>query len=67
MCSYSDTHPFGNCFKRSVIDLVKMKAYYFECDNGEYIKEDEIPEELAGQAKEKRVSLLRSWLNLMTN
>ncbi len=33
-----------------VIDLVKMKAYYFSGDNGEIITEKEIPEDMKEQA-----------------
>jgi elongation factor G len=41
-----------------VVDLVKMKAIYFEGDNGEIIRETEIPAELQEQADEKREELL---------
>jgi len=41
-----------------VVDLVKMKAYYFEGDNGEIIREEEIPAELVDQAKEYREIML---------
>jgi elongation factor G len=34
-----------------VVDLVKMKAYYFSGDNGEVITEKEIPAELQADAK----------------
>ncbi len=33
-----------------VVDLIKMKAYYFEGQAGEKVREDEIPEELKKQA-----------------
>jgi len=37
-----------------VVDLITMKAYYFEGDNGENVVEKDIPAELADQAKEYR-------------
>lgn len=37
-----------------VVDLMKMKAIYFEGEKGEIVKEDEIPAELVDQAKEWR-------------
>jgi len=39
---------------KGVVDLVAMKAYYFEGDNGENIIVKEIPPELADEAAEKR-------------
>ncbi|PJE58116.1 MAG: elongation factor G, partial [Candidatus Portnoybacteria bacterium CG10_big_fil_rev_8_21_14_0_10_36_7] len=41
-----------------VVDLIKMKAYYFEGERGEKIIEKEIPDELQEIAKEKRHVLL---------
>ena len=41
-----------------LIDLVKMKAYYFEGDNGEKILEKEIPEELLNDAKKYREKMI---------
>ncbi|TFG65382.1 MAG: elongation factor G [Spirochaetales bacterium] len=41
-----------------LVDLVKMKAYYFDGDNGEHIREEEIPEELKALAEEKREKLI---------
>lgn len=41
-----------------VVDLVEMKAYYFEGPNGQDIKITDIPEELKAQADEKREALL---------
>ncbi|TVR71567.1 MAG: elongation factor G [Spirochaetaceae bacterium] len=43
---------------RGVVDLVTMKAYYFEGDVGEQIRIDEIPAELRAQAEEYRETLL---------
>jgi elongation factor G len=37
-----------------VIDLLKMKAMYFDGDNGENIREEEIPADMLAQAKEYR-------------
>ena len=41
-----------------VVDLVKMKAFYFDGENGEDIREEEIPAELMVLAKEKRDELI---------
>nr|MBF0221793.1 elongation factor G [Desulfobulbaceae bacterium] len=41
-----------------VIDLVTMKAIYFEGDNGEIIREAEIPAALVAKAEEKRELML---------
>ncbi len=41
-----------------VIDLVKMKAYYFSGDNGEVITEKDIPADMAEQAKKYRHELV---------
>ncbi len=41
-----------------VIDLVKMKALYFDGDNGEKIREEPIPDHLLEAALEKREELL---------
>ena len=39
------------------VDLVRMKAIYFEGDNGEIIREDVIPANLQDEADEKRVCI----------
>ena len=41
-----------------VVDLVTMKALYFDGDNGEVVREEEIPAELQDAAEEKREELL---------
>jgi len=41
-----------------IIDLVKMKAYYFEGDNGEKMVEAQIPAELQGDAETAREEML---------
>jgi len=41
-----------------VIDLVTMKAIYFDGENGENIREEDIPAELQDAAEEKREELL---------
>jgi elongation factor G len=43
-----------------VIDLIKMKATYFDGDNGEDIREEEIPAELLDKAKEWRTKLIEA-------
>ena len=34
-----------------VVDLINMKAYYFDGDNGEIVREDEIPERMLEECK----------------
>ncbi|MGV8056483.1 MAG: elongation factor G [Smithellaceae bacterium] len=41
-----------------VIDLVSMKALYFDGDNGEIIRTEEIPQNLLAEAKAKREELI---------
>jgi elongation factor G len=41
-----------------VVDLVSMKALYFDGENGENIRIDEIPENLTAEAIEKREELI---------
>jgi elongation factor G len=43
---------------RGVIDLASMKALYFDGDNGEKVREDEIPAELQHEAEAARESML---------
>lgn len=42
------------------IDLVTMRAYYFEGDNGETIREADIPDDLLTEAEEKRHEMLET-------
>jgi elongation factor G len=41
-----------------IVDLVAMKALYFEGDNGETVREEAIPESLMASAMEKREALI---------
>ncbi len=41
-----------------VVDLVTMKAIYFDGDNGEIMREEEIPDHLRDEADERREELL---------
>jgi len=51
--------PIGLEDKHSgVVDLIKMKAYYFDGDNGEIIREEAIPGELQAEAEERREALI---------
>jgi elongation factor G len=43
---------------RGVVDLVTMKAVYFEGDNGEHVVEKEIPEPLRAEAETAREKML---------
>lgn len=42
---------------QGVVDLITMKAYYFDGPNGENIREEEIPANLLERAREKRNEL----------
>ncbi len=50
-----------------IIDLVKMKAYYYMDDLGKNIVEKEIPEDMKALAEEYHVKLLEASQILMTN
>jgi elongation factor G len=41
-----------------VVDLITMKAIYFDGDNGEYLREEEIPEALVEEAKHARHDMI---------
>jgi len=41
-----------------IVDLVSMKAFYFDGDNGEIIRSEDIPESLLDAAKKKREELI---------
>ena len=43
---------------QGVVDLVTMKAYYFDGDNGENVRVEDIPEDLQTEAKEARDTML---------
>jgi elongation factor G len=43
-----------------VIDLITMKAYYFDGDNGEHVREEKIPDALATKAAEGRHAMLEA-------
>ncbi len=43
-----------------VVDLVRMKAYYFKGEFGQEVVEKEIPDDLVGQARELRESMIDS-------
>ena len=43
---------------QGLVDLITMKAIYFDGDNGEIIREEEIPAAMAAEAEEKREALL---------
>jgi elongation factor G len=43
---------------KGIIDLITMKAYYFDGDNGEDIREEAIPAELQAQADEYRAKMI---------
>lgn len=43
---------------KGVVDLITMKAYYFDGDNGEIVREEAIPSELVDQAQKAREEML---------
>jgi elongation factor G len=43
-----------------IIDLLYMKAIYYDGDNGEFIREEEIPANLLEEAKKRRHSLVET-------
>ena len=43
-----------------VVDLIEMKAYYFDGDNGETIREEEIPENMLEEAEERRNTMIEA-------
>ena len=53
------TYPIGaeDQFK-GVVDLVQMKAFYFDGDNGENIREEGIPDDILGECKKYREDLI---------
>ena len=40
------------------MDLITWKAYYFDGENGEFVREEPIPESLVEMATEKKLELL---------
>ncbi|GAB7358311.1 hypothetical protein MBLNU230_g2384t1 [Neophaeotheca triangularis] len=45
---------------RGVVDLIRMKAIYSEGQNGEVVREDEVPEDIREFAQEKRRLLIET-------
>ena len=43
-----------------VVDLVNWKAYYFDGDNGEHVREEDIPESMLEVCKDKKLELIGS-------
>ena len=41
-----------------IVDLVKMKAYWFDGENGEKVREGEVPGNLVEKCKEKKLELI---------
>lgn len=46
-----------------VVDLITMKAFYFDGDNGETVREEEIPADMVDQAEEQREVMLEELSN----
>ncbi|MFL5813598.1 MAG: elongation factor G [Bdellovibrionia bacterium] len=53
------TYPIGaeDQFK-GVVDLVQMKAFYFDGDNGEHIREEAVPADIMDECKKYREDLI---------
>jgi elongation factor G len=45
---------------KGIIDLIDMKAIYYDGDNGEKVRNEEIPDNMLEKAKEKREELISS-------
>src|SRR5690606_25799561 len=43
---------------KGVVDLITMKAYYFDGDNGEIVREEAIPGEIVDQCQKAREEML---------
>ena len=43
---------------RGVVDLVTMEALYFDGDNGETVRVEQIPESIQGEARRRREQLI---------
>jgi len=43
---------------KGVVDLVKMRAFYFDGENGENIREEEIPSDMRAACEEKRLEMI---------
>ena len=43
---------------QGVVDLISKKAYYFDGENGENVRVEEIPDELQGEAESRREEML---------
>jgi elongation factor G len=57
--AHAITMPIGYEDKfQGVIDLTSMRAFYFDGDNGEKLREEAIPSELADEAKKRREELV---------
>jgi elongation factor G len=41
-----------------VVDLIRMKAYYFDGDSGDVVREEEIPEKMMEEVIEKKLELI---------
>ncbi|MDR3607309.1 MAG: elongation factor G [Oligoflexia bacterium] len=53
------TYPIGaeDQFK-GIVDLVQMRAFYFDGDNGEHIREEDIPADIMAECKTHREELI---------
>lgn len=53
------TYPIGaeDQFK-GIVDLVTMRAFYFDGDNGEIIREEDVPTDIVGECKKYREDLV---------
>lgn len=49
---------------RGLVDILHRKAYYFDGQNGENIREEPVPEELKTLMEEKRRELISELSNL---
>jgi elongation factor G len=52
---------------KGLVDLLKMKAFYFDGPNGEDIREQEIPDDLRAEAEKKRGELIEKLADIDEN
>jgi elongation factor G len=53
------TYPIGAEDRfQGIVDLVTMRAFYFDGDNGEKIREEDVPADILGECKKYREELL---------
>ena len=52
---------------RGLVDLIKMKAHYFDGPSGEKIREEQIPQDMQAEAEKKRAELIEKLAEIDEN